>query len=1084
MSIDLWWDKFRRLSSPILDPEMVLAGRADAAGELLRVLAADASQVSISAATTDEVIAFVAATILSAEPDARGDLLNRGLIVKDSHTLAALDFYEGLLILVPYEDGLRREARLVANHHVVVRADDGWTPTIVLPPINPAVFSALLETRGLHEDRARELSRFARRSVEAFQRAASAPGTERSPGWVEQLNTPAARRAWLAGKWSERRSGDMDALADLFGLSYEIAREQLLPLTTSGDPMFVVVGETWAVASLEDAWRYGQPQLQPTDLAALEVLVQNVLGRVDPRLELPVEERWMAAVHGKFQLHSGDLRDGISSVLALLGARGDEIGIGSGTVGSWLRSTMWRLFNRANDDLSGQLWASLTDVMPLLAEAVPDVFLDAVQRGLEGDQPLLRLMFADFAGDSFTVSSPHTGLLWALEGLAWSPEHFSRSVEQLVRLVEVDPGGRLSNRPNQSLAAAYRSWLPQTSVALDRRLAALDRMRVRHPTVAWPLLLTMLPESHSVGGYAHSPRYRNWKPPETGQYDPEMSESFAAAGRRLVADAGMDGKRWADLAQRLDDFPPAVFDEAVEALRAMPSEGDGADVRSQVWEPLRQLVQRHQRFSDADWAMPPDRTGQLDELQRQLAPADLGRRFRWLFDDHMPDLPEEGGKDFDAHRFQEAVSERRREAIEQLSTEAGVDGVINLARSAKYAGFVGSALADAGLDEAGHALLEFLDGDDSKLVDAAFGWATRKASVLPEWLAPAVAEFDGRPIVQARLLLVSNDLPSAWEAAARDVAVSDAYWSEFSPYGRGSDFEFVNEAARHLLDNGRPRAALALLDLYGRGEHVDPALVVDGLETLIDLPVDHPDQIRLDGYHIEQLLETARNSDVPKERLARLEWALRPALGYGANSPILEEELATDPAFFVQVLSMVYKPRNSGEREEGNAELARNAYRLLDDWSVVPGTVADGREIDESALNRWVDEALLLAAEADRYEIALDQVGKILAKAPGDTDGTWPAAQVREVVERVGRSELDAGFQAQIVNSRGVQSRAIDEGGDRERGRAAHYRQLADRIADDSLRTAASLRSVADGYEAEARYFDEQVERLNEGLGR
>ena len=45
MSINLWWDKFRRLSSPIVDPEMVLAGRADAAAALLRVLEADAEVV-------------------------------------------------------------------------------------------------------------------------------------------------------------------------------------------------------------------------------------------------------------------------------------------------------------------------------------------------------------------------------------------------------------------------------------------------------------------------------------------------------------------------------------------------------------------------------------------------------------------------------------------------------------------------------------------------------------------------------------------------------------------------------------------------------------------------------------------------------------------------------------------------------------------------------------------------------------------------------------------------------------------------------------------------------------------------------
>ncbi len=508
------------------------------------------------------------------------DLLSRALIVKDSYTLAALEHHDGLLILIPYEDDLRREARLVTNHHVVVRSDDGWDPTINLPPIDPVAFKALLEARGVPEERAQDLARFARRSVEAFQRAAATAGAERSPEWASQLTTPVTRRAWLVGKWSERRSGDLDALADLFGAPYEQAREELATLARGADPLFVIVGETWAVVSLDDAWRYGQPQLQPPDLVAFEVLIQNVLGSVDPRLELPVQERWMAAVRGKVQVHSSDLRDGVSGVLALLGSRGDEIGIGSGTVGSWLRSTMWQLFKRANDDVSGQLWASLTDVMPLLAEAVPDVFLDAVQKGLEGEKPLLKQMFADNAGDSLSVSSPHTGLLWALENVAWSPEHFSFAVEQLARLAEADPGGRLSNRPAASLADIYRSWLPQTSVPLDRRLAVLDGLRVRHPTVSWRLMLTMLPESHAVGGFSHSPRYRDWKPAETPSYDAERYESFAAAGTRLVVDADMDPDQWAELAGRLDDLPPTAFDAALAVLSGLPTDDAGARVRA------------------------------------------------------------------------------------------------------------------------------------------------------------------------------------------------------------------------------------------------------------------------------------------------------------------------------------------------------------------------------------------------------------------------------------------------------------------------------------------------------------------------
>ena len=728
--------------------------------------------------------------------------------------------------------------------------------------------------------------------------------------------------------------------------------------------------------------------------------------------------------------------------------------------------------------------ASLTDVMPLLAEAVPDVFLDAVQKGLEAEQPLLGLMFADNVGDSFTVSSPHTGLLWALENIAWSPEHFSLAVEQLARLAEVDPGGRLSNRPAASLADIYRSWLPQTSVPLDRRLAVLDGLRLRHPTVSWPLMLTMLPESRGAGSFSHSPRYRDWKPPETGTYDMERYESFAAAGTRLVADADMDPDRWAELAARFDDLPPSAFDAAVDVLEGLPADNAGAQVRARVWQPLHALVQRHQRYAHTDWTMPPERTERLDALQRALAPHDVGSRIEWLFDSHTPDLPEEAGQDFEPGRYFETVAHRRRDAIAELIAADGPEGVITLARATTYPGFVGTAIADAQADTVGRALLEYIDSDDTKLRDVAYAWATRKGADDPAWLADTVAEFAGRPVAQARLLLVSNDPTGAWEVADRDEAVAAAYWSEFSPYGRGPSFELVNEASQRLLAHDRPRTALAHMNLYGREGLVEPTLVIEGLEAFVRQPADDPDQFHIDGHAIEQLLDIARSADVPRERLGQLEWALRPALGYEARSPVLEEQLAADPEFFIQVLSMVFKPRHADVGEDVPQHLARNAYQLLDDWNVVPGSPGVGLAVDSAALNAWVDEALRLAGEADRLEIALGQIGKVLAKAPGDTDGTWPAAPVRDVIERISRSELDDGFRVQILNSRGVQTRGLAEGGDRERDRAAHYNRLAELMTDRSPRTAAALRGVAASYAADARHFDELVERFAEGLER
>lgn len=1077
-SVEDWWDRFAALSSPPLDPALVLAGRADAAAALLRLFEAETRVTSIAAASVDDVLAFVAASIMSSSDELRDDLLGRALIVKDSFALRALEHSEGLLIILPFEDDLRREARLIRTHHVVIRAEDGGPADVEVPAIDAPTFERLLIERGVEPDRASEHARAAGHSIVMFQRRTTSLGSA-APPWAAMLASRVARRAWMAGRWNERRSGDTDAMSVLLEMPYSDAREELVPLASGPDPLFVMVGDTWASASFVEAWRYGHSRLHAPDLAALEVLVQTVLGAVDPKLELPVPERWAASVYGKGRLHSSDLRAGVATVLAVFGALGDSVTIGSDAVRSWLRRSLSHLFRRANEDASGHLWASLTDVLPLLAEASPDVFLTAVQAGLDGHQPLLGAMFADGEGNALTASSPHTGLLWALETVVWSAEHFSQAVEQLARLAEADPGGRLSNRPVASLASVFRPWLPQTAVDCRRRLVVLDGLRERHPRIAWPVMLSMLPEFHAVGSYSSRPHFRDWAPSESQSVPDDRLDCEMAAASRLLDDAGRDAGRWVELIERFDDLPPAALIDGAGRLVDRVGDPGSEELRGLVWPALHALVQKHQRFADAEWALPPYQLKLLDGVQRQLAPSEPVTLIRWLFDDHLPDLPEFANTEFSM----EVVEVRRRDAVQWLIAAGGSAAVFALAQSVEYPGFVGTAVADARDDKVGVDLLQFLDSEDTRLSLAAAGYAARRGWSDWSWVESTAELFLSRPVAAARVLLTSGDLVAAWSYADRNSDLSDAYWAEFSPYGRGTAFELAADASRRLVEHDRPRAALMLMNLYAESVGIDRQVVLNTLERLVALPPDHPDQFRVSSYEIERLLTYVRGGDgLDEDRLALLEWHLRPALQFDARSPVLERKLARDPSFFVEVLSLVFRPRNAEAEREISSEVSSNAYGLLDRWAIVPGSQDGASPIDREALNKWIDDALALLREADRLEIGLDQIGKILAKAPVDEDGSWPARQVREVIERVSRSELDVGFQVQVSNSRGVTSRGMTDGGKPERELAARYSALASAVADESPRVGAILRSVAESYVAEAKWHDERVERLREGL--
>jgi hypothetical protein len=58
---------------------------------------------------------------------------------------------------------------------------------------------------------------------------------------------------------------------------------------------------------------------------------------------------------------------------------------------------------------------------PGYAEAAPSVFLDVLEEDLRSDDPKVHALMSPVKSGIFG-SCPRTGLLWALEVLAWNPQ--------------------------------------------------------------------------------------------------------------------------------------------------------------------------------------------------------------------------------------------------------------------------------------------------------------------------------------------------------------------------------------------------------------------------------------------------------------------------------------------------------------------------------------------------------------------------------------------------------------------------------------------------------------------------------------
>lgn len=1097
-----WWREWATQTNPALTPEVVLAGRADTAKDLEDRLTSSGSVTTVAGASMEEVCAFIAAIAVNCDQQGKGQMLARLAFVDDVSTWRQLTASSQPLILVPRMPELASEIPAGTVHNVCVPVISHDGSDVTLPALDAAEVASALKSAGLaDQERAGALGRLARQSLKGLRRNLAVKAVLHRPTWADATPSRNFRSILLAGSWGDNAAGDRSILEALTGTDYESFRDAITGVVDSPtDPLATRTDGTWHLVSAVDAWMLLVSKLTHDDLKRFETIVELVLAEGDPALDLPRDQRWRASIDGKTRSYSGDLRRGIAQSLALLGMYGITITMPGGASGSdWANYLVRNLLEWASADGTGQAWQSLADILPLLAEAGPDAFLDAVGAASAGDRPVLATMFQDNSDDAgiFSGSTPHSNLLWALECVSWSPDHFGRAVDLLARLDEIDPGGRMSNRPAASLAAIFRPWHPDNSVDPDRRITVLDTLRHRHPDAAWKLECSMLPESHGTHFPISAPTFRTWKPDKVSVTYGEIWTTTTAAVERCIEDAGEDAQRWSTVLDHISELPPADRERVVAALNSKADHPELATgLQNAVWRKLVDLIGNHREFSDAAWALSEEELAKLDGLAERYLPKSAYLRLVGLFQSWTPHIGTHRQGNYEA--FERELRRRRAEAIKEMEAEGGFDAITRLARDASVNGSVGIALANAGSSH-DEKLLGWLASDDQDLNSNAMSYfSVRYALEGFEFIAGLLERDELTVDHRARLLLVvRDDLPRAWALAAADPELNARYWAAFQPFGLGPDFDRIDEVADRLIQAGRHSDVLHFLSVYSHIDSEEPRpqvarLIVRALDGLL---ADQSQSVAarvLTTYDFQQLfayLEAMREHLGPGE-LVRLQWSYLPALGYDANVPALSESLAADPAEFVGIVCTVYRARPKGEEEDDledrsveeqrDSAMASNAYRLLNAWDVPPGLVDGVMNAEE--LRAWLAQAMELLAERGRIEVGLQHIGQVLGHTPPDADGTWPGLVVRDLLEEVQLDHIETGLYLHIVNGRGVTSRGLEDGGEQERTIAADYRAKSEALADAAPRLAGLFRRLALSYESDARRNDADAERFRRGL--
>jgi hypothetical protein len=1101
--LQYWWENWSKATRPALSEEFVLAGRRDQANTIQRALAEPGTLFGVRAESRLEAIAAVAAAMKALPAELADDYVARAIVVEDSSAWRALVSSRTRLILIPLVDvGDAAAAAIRAGHNVVLPLSPGDVDaktTISLPPVDRAEAAAAIIAAGpsgseeqLHK-KADSLARLARRSMTALRRHLAVASQLQSPAWARPENARRIVPALLPGGWNSSSLGDRNFVQRVAGKNYIELVDALAEFTNGVDPVLRRRDSLWYLVSREDAWKSLVPFCDDEDVERFRIAATEALTLVHPQFDMPKDERWMAGVSDKKASHSAFLLKAIAETLALTGARMDSenrddssgVSIGAPSLRHLSDRVVREVLRAANNDW--RVWASLSGLLPDLAEAAPDVFLSSVETGLRtSPSPVLEL-FAQESEGVLGASSPHTGLLWAFERLAWSDTHFAIVVKLLAELAQRDLGGRLANRPLEVLKAIFKPWMPQTTVSVQRRLRILDGLTRTHEATAWQVLISTLPELHGVAFNASRPAWREWELPNESVKRVDYEMAVVGAVDQLLRLTGTSGDRWAELISCIPNLGSREVTSIVEQLGNV-SGVDAVD-SAKISEALRELVATHRNYPDARWVMQQQLIDRLDDLRRRFGQKDLVAASAWLFTWH-PQLVNPRAPRDDFHAYTLEIEEERVTCIASIAQSEGLDGILRLAAKADQPHMVGFSAAKSGLfarDERS-IVRDHVQAAESYRAGFARGFAGgRISSMGSSWVVKTISDLGDalRPQQKGELLSLLETVPETWRLAAElGEAVEQAYW-ERAWFVR--DDKHVDAAADKLIEFGQVDRAATLLGMKAHSSIVDPKRILDVLQRILRGETS-PELLRSDfRHHLSAMLDRLYGAaEIAKDEIAQIEWAFLPTLEYGRSPSALHAELGRAPSFFVELVSLVFR----GEDEPAKApdqitdeqrEHASRAFTVLQSWRRVPGSREDGT-VDVEILRSWVQRAREALRAADRETIGDQQIGQVLSGAPSDPDGTWPCAAVRTVIEEIASSELERGFAIGKFNSQGVVSRSIGEGGRQERAAADRYERLAALIADSAPRSARLLREMATDHRRHAVREDREAE-LEEDLG-
>ena len=1087
--LDDAWHAWGAAAKSIMPAALFDTAVAAAKPRFLQWLAAPAGKPFVIASDSkDEALAFLS-VLLPAEDPQLAATRDRVVVFKAPGALTKLAKGATDFVAVALTDEVQQELAGAGQLHAVVvlpRNAAGLEADVALEPLTYEAFRAALDTAKYKQDEISRLAKESGRSLTVLRRRLSDLPAVQSPPWAKDV---AAAQVliplYLAGSWNSKNERDTSAVTRMTGLSdpevLELKVQELRELPQA--PL-------WSVSTYRGVYSKLDVMFATRAFVTSAMLdrffeqAKVVLEEDDPKLDLPEDKRWAAAIYNKSREYSTSLRDGVAESLVLLAVHGDAL-FGD-RIGFKCNHAVEQLVEQLMEPLTTRRLEAAGGDLLAFAEAAPEIFLRILERDVSSPEPAAKGLLRP--ADTMFGGCPRTHLLWALEGLAWNPKTLGRAALLLAKLSRYEIRDNWSNKPIGSVTAIFKAWMPQTAASLEERLRAVRFIAEKVPDVGWRLSKALLDPRDQFGSPSHKPRWRN---DGYGHGDPVPTMGPIWDFRNGVTEAILS---WSEpyraqmICDLIDILAGLTEEQANRVWRLVQewakhaSDQDKAEVREKVRvSVLSKRVAK--RVDREDW---PRMTEKGRAAFNLLEPEDVVHKHSWLFKQGW--VPDSADELFGEPNFEERdkhIQALRTAAVQELVKARGIEGLRTLAQQGAAAEHIG-LICSAGVLE-GAQLLQFArecvanvppDATSKSLMAGLMRGLTEERR--PEFLRDLHGELGDAQYIEFLLRAPFNR--QTW-AQVDQLApqMQNDYWKTVSPW-HATD-EDVLEAVRRLTAVGRPRAAFNVAQYQLKA--LGPQVVYDMLIQIAQGKGDEEGAYKLDQHWLQGafvLLDSAPQLSL--EQKAILEFIYIDGLYTRVSRtdkhliPNLEKYVEQNPHFYVQALAWAFRRRDDQEdpadmkAPDGSKSVyAERAYELLKAVARLPA-YAGGDKPSLENLKAWIDLVRERARELGRIEVADSCLGRLLATEPAGRDNVWPGQLARGALEFIGTDEVARSAVVARINARGVTRRA--RGGMQERELAAQFREWSNALQYSHPFVATHvLDALVRSYEHEAKREDE-----------